>query len=1408
MNSFLLFIAGLLVLALSALFAAPYFVDWNDYRDVFEAQATKLIGRNVDVGGDVSLTLLPAPVLQFKTINVADKQGNFDTPFAAAQSVTVWLSVPPLLRGKIEARSIEIVQPVVNMRIKDDGTGNWSDLGGEAASLPFIPSDVALNSVAISDATVNVWRGKAEPDIALDKVGGELSSRGLQGPYKFNGQFTLTGEQRELRLSTGKPDEDGEFRLNVSVRSPGSRDSYQIDGAVRGLGKVPVFKGKLDARLADKNAPAKSKDEEIEKKSGPQAPFEIKSELFAGLTGAQFNDFELTINKNNKPQTIKGLMDMKFEKGVVLGGSFSSRWMDLDSLLVRDDKKVSGLRVAMEDVTSELLSRLEGVRNGNLRFFADQAVLAGDLVTKVQAELNILESKLEISRLSARLPGDNLLKLSGELMRESKSTAFRGPVSLNGTSLARLLRWAGIDSDANAVTQQGEFALEGQMSVGPGRFSLNEAKGDLLGSAFKGNVDFSDGSDGKERVLSVNLQSERMDLEQVLGPKASARTFLSLWPGTKGQEDKSQNSWTSVLGESRIDADVNIGAVTLAGLGETAVDMKISFDRSALDVRRLSLVSGPDAALQAGGSLTGLDVKPAGNITLSIQANSGKGVIGIAKFLDAPGITESTPERVALLTPVQITAAVKSVDSDDAGLDVQVEGSLGKSDLLMKLDVSGDPSKWREAKIALQAGLSNNSGIELLRQVRAGMSKPSTTSFPGGAGMVSLEAEGTPRSGLNTKLLLGAAGIDASMQGVYSAEEQDNRFIGTAFLKAKTTTAGLALFGLHVPEGHGSEAMDFTADMELEGAVYRFKNADGTIGGSKFSATVEVDVEKDRPKLTVLINAAEASLPRLFAPLVSWEGKDTSEREIRGVTESGAFWPEQPFNTRFIESADAKITLNTERMTLASSMVLTEANLDAVLSKGRLTVSTLEGQIYGGRTKLSGSLQSRGAGVALDVAGEGSGFRLADISKTRDGSSLIDAPGDLKFTVSGEGLTPQGLVSGLGGKGQLTILDGDINGFSLGAAHAAAIAAQKEKSDGGIAEQELGKRVADQLSASSMAFTQIKAPFSVNNGVVEFDKIALSDAEGRVIVATYLQLANMQLDSEWALQSAEGIDGSKPRVSLVFTGPVRQIGSLQPSIDTAGLERFVTIRKLQEDVERLEKLDVSGPKPEKNPKSPTEPAPPLVAQKQTQVKPLVPAAPPPGPAPPLPERKKVDSPPTPAVVKAAPSPEPPPVKPIIPGAGNSNELPPVAEPAPASSVSPAPIARVPEPQRKPEQPAQKKPDATASTASPPVAAASAADVPVKLAPVPRRKPPVPKVVPVSRRTPTAPNPAGTGAAPSAPANLPWLQSTNPPASTGPATAGSQGPTQLPAPSPDQDQSQTAPPPRPAERFNPFANPAN
>ena len=58
--------------------------------------------------------------------------------------------------------------------------------------------------------------------------------------------------------------------------------------------------------------------------------------------------------------------------------------------------------------------------------------------------------------------------------------------------------------------------------------------------------------------------------------------------------------------------------------------------------------------------------------------------------------------------------------------------------------------------------------------------------------------------------------------------------------------------------------------------------------------------------------------------------------------------------------------------------------------------------------------------------------------------------------------------------------------------------------------------------------------------------------------------------------------GSKdvPPLGLLFTGTLNKAGEITPAIDTAAIEAYLTMRRMQEGVERLETLDVSGRTPE------------------------------------------------------------------------------------------------------------------------------------------------------------------------------------------------------------------------------------
>ena len=58
----LLSIAIALIVALLAALLGPHVIRWNDHRAFFEAEASRLVGIKVRVGGDIDAALLPTPV--------------------------------------------------------------------------------------------------------------------------------------------------------------------------------------------------------------------------------------------------------------------------------------------------------------------------------------------------------------------------------------------------------------------------------------------------------------------------------------------------------------------------------------------------------------------------------------------------------------------------------------------------------------------------------------------------------------------------------------------------------------------------------------------------------------------------------------------------------------------------------------------------------------------------------------------------------------------------------------------------------------------------------------------------------------------------------------------------------------------------------------------------------------------------------------------------------------------------------------------------------------------------------------------------------------------------------------------------------------------------------------------------
>ena len=90
MQTTLLGLAIAFIIALLAALIGPYFIDWNQFRPQFEAEAGRIIGVPVRVAGELDARLLPAPTLRLRSVTFG---GNNDPGRLRADKLDVEFSL-------------------------------------------------------------------------------------------------------------------------------------------------------------------------------------------------------------------------------------------------------------------------------------------------------------------------------------------------------------------------------------------------------------------------------------------------------------------------------------------------------------------------------------------------------------------------------------------------------------------------------------------------------------------------------------------------------------------------------------------------------------------------------------------------------------------------------------------------------------------------------------------------------------------------------------------------------------------------------------------------------------------------------------------------------------------------------------------------------------------------------------------------------------------------------------------------------------------------------------------------------------------------------------------------------------------------------------------------------------------
>ena len=109
MQTTLLGLAIAAILALVAALVGPAFVDWGHYRTNFEAEAERISGQSVRIGGAIDVRLLPTPTIVLRDVEVGPRAA----PVFGAKTMRVELALDALMRGELRAASLALTGPEI-----------------------------------------------------------------------------------------------------------------------------------------------------------------------------------------------------------------------------------------------------------------------------------------------------------------------------------------------------------------------------------------------------------------------------------------------------------------------------------------------------------------------------------------------------------------------------------------------------------------------------------------------------------------------------------------------------------------------------------------------------------------------------------------------------------------------------------------------------------------------------------------------------------------------------------------------------------------------------------------------------------------------------------------------------------------------------------------------------------------------------------------------------------------------------------------------------------------------------------------------------------------------------------------------------------------------------------------------
>ena len=1120
MQTTLLGLGIAIILALVAALVGPHFVDWTQYRSVFEARASRLAGMPVRVNGRIDVRLLPTPSVTLRDIEAGDKPGE---PLIKAGELSMELALGPLMRGDWRASEMRIVKPAFELALDGDGRLAWP---GGAPTIN--PDSLSIDRLAIEDGRAVVTDKASGMSRVFNELWFNGDVRSLIGPYKGEGGFVVDGDRYGYRLATGRFGEDG-IRVKLGL-DPDWSTTIETDGMLRFDNGAPRFEGALTlarpASTAVDSTPA-------------NMPWRVTTRVKGTPANALFDRVEFQYGPDDRAIKLTGTAEIKFGKTPRLDGVVSARSVDLDRFL--------GLPEATRRLPLAVARSFADVFGGALRpsipvrigIGIDTMTVAGASVQNLRGDLasggDTNAGSWDLQTLEFRMPGYTQVRVSGRFALGTQGMSFTGPASVEATDPKTLLAWlAGHDAPQG---QSGPLRVNGEVTLGADKVAVERLKAEFDRKTIEGRLAYAWAAAGKPPRLDADLTAPELDVD---GTIAFARAALA---------------GTSVDMPGEVTLALDVGLATVAGIDVRGTKAKLKFDANGLVLERASVADLGGAAVDASGRIDGLKRSPRGTLTLDIDARALDGVTAVlAKF--APWAADSLRRAAPQLTPAKLhttLALTSGANGDSARL--LVSGKAGAARVSVNAAATGDVTVPEAAELTLNGRIDAEKGATLATLL--GLDRSFTIDQR--PGVLALTAVGRLNGDMKFDGSLKAGGFD---------------FVAGGWLHPSSTEslgridATLAAVDVRPPNGAGQPGtgvpVKINTSIDLGREIITLDSIVGTVGASplrgKLAITPGQPVRVTGRLETDAIDAAALIATAAGAP-------------ARSNRDALAAWSTDPFGRGAFADLTGQIEVKAARATFAPTLVARQ--LRTLVRLGEETsFSEMDASVAGGH--LTGEIVLRGGA-------DGLGTRLklalanADMATLIPGDTQPPVTGHVTFQVEadGTGLSPAALIGALRGNGAVTIEQAQLAGLDP-----RAFAAVTRVVDQGLAidATKIKDTIVSGLDIGRLIVPRADGAFAIAAGQVRWgDVVAVGDGADLKIGGS-LDLTAWLLDARLTLSGpAEGQGAAvRPDILVSLRGDPT---APQRNVDVSALVGWLMLRAVERESRRLEALQTDRSEP-------------------------------------------------------------------------------------------------------------------------------------------------------------------------------------------------------------------------------------